>query len=137
MGPVPMLFYSLNKRALLPDLESPRNLSFDSSAHLPRIKYTFDIKAHFKTLQINPFSLSQLHHCLFFLQIFYNFLYPFKFLSYISSFHSGTTFKQPLNNYFRTKLHSFSFNKNTSYVPCIQICFLPLLLFLVVLMQAQ
>ena len=29
--------YSLNKRALLPDLESPRNLSFDSSAHRPRI----------------------------------------------------------------------------------------------------
>ena len=29
--------YSLNKRALLPDLESLRNLSFDSSAHRPRI----------------------------------------------------------------------------------------------------
>ena len=48
MGPVPMpaaltahgscphatLCYSLNKRALLPDLESPRNPSFDSSTHL-------------------------------------------------------------------------------------------------------
>ena len=29
--------YSLNKRALLPDLESLRNLSFDSSAHRSRI----------------------------------------------------------------------------------------------------
>src|SRR3712207_9323867 len=29
--------YSLDKRALLPDLESLRNLSFDSSAHRPRI----------------------------------------------------------------------------------------------------
>ena len=29
--------YSLNKRALLPDLESPRNLSFDSSARQPHI----------------------------------------------------------------------------------------------------
>ena len=29
--------YSLNKRALLPDLESPRNLSFDSSAYRPCI----------------------------------------------------------------------------------------------------
>ena len=37
MGPVPMLFYSLNERALLPDLKSLRNLSFDSSAHRPRI----------------------------------------------------------------------------------------------------
>ena len=32
-----MLFYSLNKRAILPDLKSLRNLSFDSSAHWPRI----------------------------------------------------------------------------------------------------
>ena len=40
MGPVPMLFYSLNKRALLPDLKSLRNLSFDSSAHGPRISVT-------------------------------------------------------------------------------------------------
>ena len=42
MGPVPMLLYlySLNKRALLPDLESLRNLSFDSSAHRSRINNT-------------------------------------------------------------------------------------------------
>ena len=33
-------YYSLNKRALLPDLESPRNLSFDSSAHRPHINMT-------------------------------------------------------------------------------------------------
>ena len=33
--------YSLNKRALLPNLESPRNLSFDSSAHQPHI-ITYD-----------------------------------------------------------------------------------------------
>ena len=38
MGPVPMLFYSLNKRALLPDLKSLRNLSFDSSAHRTHIR---------------------------------------------------------------------------------------------------
>ena len=31
-------YYSLNKRALLPDLESPRNLSFDSSAHRAHVK---------------------------------------------------------------------------------------------------
>ena len=56
MGPVPVLaaaaltahgfcphailHYSLNKRALLPDLESPRNLSFDSLAYRPRINST-------------------------------------------------------------------------------------------------
>ena len=32
--------YSLSKRALLPDLESPRNLSFDSSARQARISRT-------------------------------------------------------------------------------------------------
>ena len=32
--------YSLNKRALLPDVESPRKLSFDSSARRPRITHT-------------------------------------------------------------------------------------------------
>ena len=33
-------YYSLNKRALLPDRESPRNLSFYSSAHHPCINIT-------------------------------------------------------------------------------------------------
>ena len=41
--------YSLNKRALLPDLESPRNLSFDSSAHRPRI----NVKARRVTETLN------------------------------------------------------------------------------------
>ena len=53
MGPVPtpalpaygscphaILYYSLNERALLPNLKSLRNLSFDSSAHRPRIIMT-------------------------------------------------------------------------------------------------
>ena len=35
--PHAILYYSLNKRALLPDLKSLRNLSFDSLAHRPRI----------------------------------------------------------------------------------------------------
>ena len=36
--------YSLNKRALLPDLESLRNLSFDSSAHRSRISLQWSLK---------------------------------------------------------------------------------------------
>ena len=35
--------YSLNKRALLPDLESQRNLSFESSACRPRITTTLPL----------------------------------------------------------------------------------------------
>ena len=44
--PHALLYYSLNKRALLPDLKSLRNLSFDSSAHRPHINYIYKANDH-------------------------------------------------------------------------------------------
>ena len=66
MGPVPVLqlftargscplatpCYPLNKRALLPDLESPRNLSFNSSA--PEAHINSDTQMSSEFFQISP-----------------------------------------------------------------------------------
>uniref|UniRef100_A0A9L0RG94 C2H2-type domain-containing protein n=1 Tax=Equus caballus TaxID=9796 RepID=A0A9L0RG94_HORSE len=64
-GPCPHAIphYSLNKRALLPDLESLRNLSFDSSAHRTCIKGTWtQLEQDFGTLR--SFSQSGEAGCL-------------------------------------------------------------------------
>ena len=50
--------YSINKRTLLPDLESPRNLSFDSSTHRACIKMT----AFILSLDFSNFYLKFLLH---------------------------------------------------------------------------
>ena len=60
----------------------PRDLVILRERKLVFHKYTTDTKAHFKTSQINSCDLSQFGHFLFFLQIFYNFLYLFRVLSY-------------------------------------------------------